>query len=443
MSAAHIVPQIERELLGHCLLENSAFLEAQQILAPADFGLGSHRLIFLAVGTLLASGRPANLATLTQHLYERGELDGIGGAAYVSSLTEGLVHSQSAFRDYARSIAEKSRLRRFVQVMHRASEDGQDLSADLEGLLADTEEALLELRAPTQGIERTGITAAIPALLDRMERERTRASDLLGLPTGLAPMDTLTRGFQPGEITVAGARSGVGKSCLMCQAAAANCRQETPVLIFSLEMSKQQLLRRLLAEESGVSFPRIADPRWATAPDLRAIEEAAARIQKWPLHIVDDSSLCIEKLSAMARLAVRKDGVKLVAVDYCQIVSAQARDERLRVATVSRGLTRLAKDENVPVLALSQLARADRLNPNRRPVMSDLRESSQLENDAHVVALLHREWDDEVGRLSSEGELIIAKHRSGETGAQPIKFNRRSLVFECRPVQQEGVARAS
>jgi replicative DNA helicase len=124
-------------------------------------------------------------------------------------------------------------------------------------------------------------------------------------------------------------------------------------------------------------------------------------------------------------------------------VSAQGRDERLRVAAVSRGLTRLAKDEGVPVLALSQLARADRSSPNRRPMMSDLRESSQLENDAHVIALLHREWDEEEGRLSSEGELIIAKQRSGETGALPIIFNRRSLTFESSSPRQEGMARAS
>ena len=166
-----------------------------------------------------------------------------------------------------------------------------------------------------------------------------------------------SRAASSSEITVAGARSGVGKSRPMCQAAAANCRRETPVLLFSLEMSRQQLLRRLLAEESAVPFPRIADPRWASESDMRAIDEAAARIAKWPLHIVDDSSLSVEKLTAVARLAIRRDGVKFVAVDYCQIVSAQGRDERLRVAAVSRGLTRLAKDAQVPVLALSQLAR--------------------------------------------------------------------------------------
>jgi replicative DNA helicase len=443
MSALQAVPGHERDLLGHCLIESTAFLDAQQSVASADLALSSHRTIFLGIGTLLAAGRPANMATLTQYLHERGELEGVGGAAYIASLTDGIVPSRTAVRDYAKTIAEKARLRRFVQVVYSASEDGQRPTANLEELLSDTEEALLEIRAAEKSAERTGIASAFPELLGRMERERTRTNDLLGLPTGLGPMDTLTRGFQPGEITVAGARSGVGKSCLMCQSAAANCRQEIPVLLFSLEMSRQQLLRRLLAEDSAVPFPRIADPRWATDSDMRAIDEAAARISKWPLHIVDDSSLSIEKLTAMARLAVRREGVKLVVVDYCQIVSAQGRDERLRVASVSRGLTRLAKDENVPVLALSQLSRVDRSSPNRRPMMSDLRESSQLENDAHVIALLHREWDDEEGRLSSDGELIIAKQLSGETGALPVTFNRRSLTFESRPARREATANAS
>jgi replicative DNA helicase len=276
-----------------------------------------------------------------------------------------------------------------------------------------------------------------------MQLERMRTGDLLGLPTGLEPLDILTRGLQKGEITLVGARSGVGKSCLMGQAAIANCSQGVPVMVISIEMNREQILRRLMAAISGVPFPRLKDSKWATDAEMASAAEATHLISTWPLQIVDDSAITIEKLTATARLAIRREGVKLVAVDYCQIVSATGRDERLRVAAVSRGLTRLAKDEGVPVLALSQLARADRSNPNRRPAMSDLRESSQLENDAHVIALLHREWDANEGRLSSDGELIVAKQRSGETGALPVTFNRRSLVFEERIVSVSQTARAS
>jgi replicative DNA helicase len=245
----------------------------------------------------------------------------------------------------------------------------------------------------------------------------------------VASIDAITRGFQDGEITQFGARSGVGKSAFMIQAAIENCRQGTPVLLFSLEMTREQILRRMVAAVSGVPFPKVRDGKWASAQELQAINEAAATVTEWPLHVVDASDIRIEKLIATARLKIRRLGVKLVGVDYAQIVSADGRDERLRVAAVSRGLTRLAKDEGVPVLVLSQLSRAEKGNVNRRPTMSDLRESSQLENDAHCIILLHRTWDEEEGRLSSDGELIIAKQRSGETGIFPVTFERRSLTF--------------
>ena len=183
-------------------------------------------------------------------------------------------------------------------------------------------------------------------------------------------------------------------------------------MIFSVEMSRNQILRRVLAAVGEVAFPRVRDPRSACESDMEALRQASSTVAKWQLHIIDDSSITIEKLAASARLAIRRDGVKLVCVDYAQMVAATGRDERLRVAAVSRGLTRLAKDEGVPVMLLSQLARADRANPNRRPTMNDLRESSQLENDAAAIVLLHREWDEREGRLSADAEIIAAKQRS-------------------------------
>jgi replicative DNA helicase len=440
MMALPSVPELERDLLGHCILENTSYLEAEQILSASDFANASHGVIYFAIGSMITSGRPVTLLTVIQHLRERRELQDVGGAAYVASLTEGIVLFGGVVRDYAARIAEKARLRRFIKVTHWASEEGSSPGAQIEDLVSNTEEALLDIRAASQS-SGPNAGSGLAELLARMHQERTRTSDLLGQPTGLDSMDKLTRGFQPGEITVVGSRSGVGKSSLMCQAAAANCRKKTPVLLFSLEMSRQQLQRRLLAEDSGIPFPRIADPLWATDSDMAEIKRSAARINEWPLRIIDESGLSIEKLTAMARLAVRRDGVKLVTVDYCQIVNAQGRDERLRVAAVSRGLTRLAKDEGVPVLALSQLARPDRREPNRRPLMSDLRESSQLETDAHVIGLIHREWTEEEGRASAEGELIIAKHRSGETGTLPITFNRSFLTFEpqCVPAGRNGI----
>lgn len=418
----------ERTILGAILLDNAAYDHAAAILRADDFGLTAHGLVFRRMGEMLGCGRSVDLITLGEDLASRAELDTIGGRAWLASLIEG-VPRRVSIGDYVHIVREKRILRDLRQIGEGLASQVQDVGASAENLLGETAQRLLELRASTEAQRETSISAAIVPLLDRLQRERTRTHELLGLPTGIGCYDTVTRGLKDGEINIWGARSGVGKSAVMVQTGAENGRRGTPVLLFSLEMTREQILRRILSAVSGISFPRVRDPKWATEQDMEAIRRASEKIAEWPLHIEDASGITIDRLTAMARLAIRAHGVKLVAVDYAQIVSADGRDERLRVANVSRGLTRLAKDEGVPVLVLSQLARTERINANRRPTMSDLRESSQLENDAHCIALLHRPWDEEEGRLSSQAELIIAKQRSGETGVFPLTFDRRTLTF--------------
>jgi len=418
----------ERSILGTILLDNDAYNEAAEELVAADFALESHQRIFARISELMSTGRAVDPVTLAEELAKRKEVESIGGIAYLSDLIYGLPRRLS-IEEYVRIVKDKSLLRQLINICSTSITRAADQSEEALEILNAIESEMLELRSGTAGQRETRINEAVVPLLDRLHRERTRTGELLGLPTGIPSLDLATRGLQPGELTQIGARSGVGKSAAMVQAASENCRQGTPVLLFSLEMTREQVLRRIFSAVSGVPFPRVRDPKWASDADMQALRYAADKVSDWPLHIVDTSAIRIEKLVAGARLAIRRDGVKLVCVDYAQIVTAEGRDERLRVAAVSRGLTRLAKDEGVAVLVLSQLSRADRANANRRPTMSDLRESSQLENDAHVIALLHRPWDDEEGRLSSDAELIIAKQRSGETGVFPLTLDRRTLTF--------------
>ncbi len=419
--------EAERTVLGTILLNNSQFDLAAEQLEAQDFALDSHRRIFAAMGRMIRRGRHCDAITLAEE--ELGaELPSVGGLAYVSSLPEGQI--RFGIESHIRIVRAKSQLRSAYQIGEALTAAAEDPSSTPEEIIGDIESRLMELRAGIVSQQSTLAATQTVSLLDRLHRERNRVGELLGLPSGIASLDVATRGFQPGEITQLGARSGVGKSAAMVQAAIANCRQGTPVLVFSLEMTTEQILRRIWSAVSNVPFPRVRDPKWANDAEMEAVKRAAMDVGEWPLHVVDISSIRIEKLIATARLAIRRDNVKLVAIDYAQIVQAEGRDERLRVAAVSRGLTRLAKDEGIPVLVLSQLARADRSNANRRPGMGDLRESSQLENDAHVVALIHRPWDEENGRLASEAELIIAKQRSGETGVFPLMLDRRTLTFE-------------
>ncbi|MGA8532419.1 MAG: DnaB-like helicase C-terminal domain-containing protein [Acidobacteriaceae bacterium] len=424
--------EAERTILGAILLDNEAYAETAETVRSADFMLTAHQVVFACMGEMIDGGSVVDLVTLSEELSRRKRIEAVGGVAWLASLTEGLPRRLS-IREYVRIVKEKAALRQVISVCALAVTRCADQSEDAEQIYAELERDVLEIRAGGAKSGDSSIVSAIIPLLDRLQKEHSRTRDLLGLPTGIRCFDLVTRGFQDGEITQFGARSGVGKSAAMIQAAVENCERGTPVLIFSLEMTREQILRRILSVRSGVPFPRVRDPKWASAQDMEAIRRASEDVAEWPLHVVDTSGITIERLVATARLAIRRHGVRLVAVDYAQIVAADGRDERLRVAAVSRGLTRLAKDEGVPVLVLSQLARAEKANASRRPAMSDLRESSQLENDAHCIALLHRKWDEDEGRLSSDAELIIAKQRSGETGVFPLTLDRRTLTFADAP----------
>ena len=419
--------QMERELLGHLLSDNAHFHEAAEVLAATDFALDSHQRIFCAIAALIETGKSADLLTVSQRLGETGEIAAIGGCSYVMSLTEGLVHSTPNVA--SRVEAGASLLRSVGKIGHLIASQSVQKGTDPDELITLAEERLLELQARSSLGHQMSIAKCIPLTMSAIRQDRERRSDLLGLTTGVPQLNKVTRGIQAGEIWIVGSGSGAGKTSLLVQMTVANCSTGIPVQLFSLEMTREQLIRRMLAAVSGVPFFRVRDPRQASEGEMNDIARAAEKISTWPLHIEDAAGLTISKIVAKARLALRRHGVKLIGVDYAQIVNAPGKDERLRVASISRALTALAKEEHVAVVALSQLSRADRSSPNRRPRMSDLRESSQLENDAHVVVLLHREVDEEFGKLSTSGELIIAKQRSGETGAFPIIFDKRSLTF--------------
>jgi replicative DNA helicase len=376
---------------------------------------------------MLDDSRGVDSVTLLNELARHVEIEAVGGAAYVASLTEG-VPRRPAVDSYVQIVDEAARRRRTHKALQGMVTEVEDLGEDVNEMLARGVSQMLELQSTKQ---ESATSAAIVPLLDRMKQEHTRKSDLLGLPTGLQSLDLLTRGMQPSELIVVGARSGVGKSSFMLQAAMANCQAGNGVLLFSLEMTREQLLRRMLASVAQVPFVAARDTKWASDSDMAKLEYAAQVIADWPLEIDSSGAIHIDKLGAKARHAIRRNGVKLVCVDYAQIVPADGRDERLRVAAVSRGATRLAKDEGVPVMLLSQLSRPDKANANRRPRLSDLRETSQLENDANVAVLLHRPVDDEE-QPGSAAELIVAKQRSGATGVFPLEFNQRSLMFEER-----------
>jgi len=431
----------EQAVLGSIQLDSSYYHEAAKSICAEDFALSADQLIFRRAGDMIARGEQAEQFTLAEELDRHGELSSIGGKDYLLHLREGLTWNQAraGIAGWIRSVAEAAKRRRVQKALASLATSAEDPGEDVDEILARGISQMLELQSSKDDSEPA---AAIISVLDRMQQEHTRKSELLGLPTGLQSLDRMTCGMQASEIIILGARSGVGKSAFMIQAAIANCRAGNRVLIFSLEMTREQVYRRIFASVAGVPFARVRDPKWATDHEMAKIRYAAEQVLDWPLEIDPSGAIHIDKLIAKARYEIPRKGVQLVCVDYAQIVPADGRDERLRVAAVSRGLTRLAKDEGVPVLLLSQLSRPDKSNANRRPRLSDLRETSQLENDANVAVLLHRPVDDEE-QFTSEAELIVAKQRSGATGIFPLEFNQTTLTFEERKNSASRQAAAS
>jgi len=247
-------------------------------------------------------------------------------------------------------------------------------------------------------------------------------------PTSLGSLDIATTGIRDGELWFIGGRAGDGKSGLTLRTAAANCRNENPVALFSLEMRPDELLHRLWSMEGKIPFQSIRYPRHLDSGTRKRIEHAMAEVGKWPLFVVADSSISLQKLTAKARLLIKREKVKLLIVDYVQILTAPGKDERERLTKISTALRALAKDTGVPVLAISQLNRPKEGNPNARPNKFHLKESGSLENDAHVIIMTYRPVN-EFGQPTGEDELIIAKQRHGPVSNERVYFDPKTLTF--------------
>ena len=419
---------MERNLLHAITEDNSHYFEAERIIRPEYWFNSWNRAIWLSMGRLAEEKLPIEVGTLISDLTKNGQLDQAGGVEYIVDLEHTLIRARTNVVAYCLEVKDAWDLRELQKATYAIAVKADGNNGGFHRLRADLESQLLS--HSTDSVYTPEYRHIdLDNLLIQMEQERNRTDDLLGLPSGIRRLDALTHGFQRGEITMLGASSGGGKTGFLAQCAVEACRKGVPTLLFSLEMDKAAMHRRLVCIVSGVPFPRCRDPRWASKADMKEIYAAAEEIKTWPLYINDASGISIQRLTATARLYIRRHSVGFVGVDYVQIVDAPGKDDRVRVSNVSRGLTKLAKDEQVPVLALSQLSRPDRRDESKVPNQSALRESSQLENDAHVIILLHRERDPDSGRWNSEGKVRIAKQRNGETADYPVWFDRASLTF--------------
>jgi replicative DNA helicase len=398
-------------------------------LRADDFAITAHREIFRAITSLLENGRSADLITVVNELSDAGRLEPIGGAAYLSSLLDG-VPDRGSIKGAVKVVLEKSAKRKTgaaCEAARLALETGEESRK----VIGNLEETLLSIHAGADGSTVVPVAAYTDATLNEWLALAESDRDLLGLSTGIDAVDYATCGICPGELWLYGGRTGDGKSSLALEAVAANCRNEIPVGIFSFELSRKEILHRLWVAESNMPYQGIRRPRSLSPEKRKDIVRAACDIGRWPLYVEDNSALTISQVTARARLLIRQHGVRLLVVDYVQLVGASAQTERERITKVSNALRTLAKNTQVPVLAISQLARPKDGVENSRPTKYGLKESGSLENDAHTIVLIYRPKE-ENGDHTGEDELIIAKQRNGMTGSEAVYFDKKCLQFRDR-----------
>ncbi len=417
----------ERSILGAILLDNKAFDEADALgLTPEDMSLDSHRRIYTCMQDLAKSSRAIDLITLSAELDRRNELRVIGDVAYISGLLDG-VPDRPSIRHYVRIVLEKSANRKIIRscdACKAAINDG----ASLQECIGQLNERMLRIQTGSDENPAARVIEFSDEVYRDWERIADGADDLAGLPTGLECLDLSTTGIRPGETWAIGGRTGDGKTALALQMAAANCRRDLAVGYFSIEMSKSELLQRLWSHEGRIPFQCIRSPRTATQEERTRIQRVMGVVGQWPLFVVEDGSLSLHKLTARARLLIRQEKIGLLIVDYVQLITAAAPNERERITRISGQIRALAKDTGVPILAISQLNRPKDRNQNERPNKFSMKESGSLENDANTILLIYRPTDD-YGRPTGEDEIVLAKQRHGPVSNERVRFDSTSMTF--------------
>jgi replicative DNA helicase len=422
----------ERSVLGAILLNPKAYDEAASLSVVADdFFLDSHRRMYRCIEELANKGSAIDLVTLISLLSDRRELAAVGDAAAVSSLIDGLPDRPS-IKSYARILKEKAAQRKIIHSCNAAAGGIVDEMTSAQAM-EYLQDQILQIQTGSDDAPAQRVISFSEQVYAEWEQIAKGDGDLIGLSTSLESLDIATTGIRKGELWLIGGRTGDGKTALALQITAANCRHEIPVGFFSIEMAKSDLLQRLWSHEGRIPFQRIRYPRHLEPDTRERVQQAMCEVGKWPLFVVEDGSLSVQKLLAKARLLIRQERVQLLIVDYVQLISAAARDERERLTKVSNALRSLAKDTGVPVVAISQLSRPKDGNQNFRPNKFHLKESGSMENDSHVIILTYRPVD-EFGNPTGEDELIIAKQRHGPVSNERVFFDPKTLTFFGREV---------
>ncbi len=423
----------ERSILASILLDNDMCHQALELLKPEDFFRSSHQQIFDGMRELSETRQPIDLTTLAATLRQRGQLDSVGGVTALSSLLDAYA-LPSNLEAYAKTVKDKSMLRRALEVCQQGIAACRRGDKEAHAILDELEREIFEVGEARIRQGFVPVAEVARSQLHRIETAQENSGRLTGLGTGFTDFDRLTNGLQPSDLIIVAARPSVGKTAF-CLNIAQNAAVEDGrrVGIFSLEMSKESLVMRLLCAQSRVDSQRMRSG-YLTRDEWKKLAEALEALALAQIFIDDTPGISVAEMRAKARrLKAQQGGLDLLIVDYLQLVRGRGRLEnrQTEVSQISRDLKGLAKELNVPLIALSQLSRASEARADHRPLLSDLRESGSIEQDADVVAFIFREemynpTEDNAGRA----ELIIAKQRNGPTGTVELAFIKPCTRFD-------------
>jgi replicative DNA helicase len=427
--------EAERSILGAILLDDKAVHTVFETLKSQDFYLESHRRVFEKMLQLMNTARPIDLVTLKEELQRSNELESVGGAAYLASLTDGLPRAMN-IEHYARIVKEKSTLRRLIQVSNETMARSYQDEDSAEEVLQHVEKAIFDIAGQQFHTSFAPIAPIVSDVFREIEELSNRKTTVTGLETGFVDLDKMTAGLHPSDLVIVAARPGLGKTSLCLNIAEhAAIRLHKSVGIFSLEMSKEQLVKRLLCAEARIDAHRV-NTGYLNKEDWNRLSRASGDLSETRIFIDDMASITIPELRSKSRRLSLEHGLDLVIVDYLQLMSGsnQRYENRTQeISQISRGLKAIAKELSVPVIAVSQLSRAveSRTGEHRRPQLSDLRESGSIEQDADLVMFIYREeMINPTEENSGLAELIIGKQRNGPIGSVQLAFSKQFTRFD-------------
>ena len=408
----------EQSILGSIILDKEAIITVAEIIQPMDFYKEAHKIIYECMLKLNSNNEPIDLITLVEELRKEGHLDSIGGISYLTSLST-IVPTTSNVKYYANIVKEKSVMRQLIKASNEIINLGYDASTNVQDILDKAEKNIFDISQEKSSDDIQPISLVLQDTFETLEKLCTDKSDVTGITTGFADLNKKINGLQRTDLILLAARPAMGKTAFslnLVQNAA--LKGDASVAVFSLEMSKEQLVQRMLSAQSNVELSKIKTGNLG-ASDWPRIIDALSVLSEANIFIDDTPGIKISEIRSKCRRLKIEKGLDLILIDYLQLMEGEGKNENRQqeIAKISRSLKILAKELDCPVVALSQLSRSPELRKDHRPILSDLRESGSIEQDADIVMFLYSdEYYHDDSEKKNIGEVIIAKNRHGETG---------------------------